>query len=249
MSDATAMIKIKPIKTDKSNIEQPEAVKKGILPSLPSSYLFVGRSGSGKSTNVANLLTNPDLLGGYFNYIAVFSDVACDDVLRNALKLPNENYITKFDEKSIDAFLTKMESNIAEMGLAKASKEYKICLLFDDILSRQKFLKSNTMRKLITANRHFLVSVVILSQYLKSIPPVIRQNISGLVFYPSSLMEIEKLSEENAEPNTSKKEFIKLVQHATSTKHSFLFINRKADNGKRIRKGYDTLISLSSEEK
>ena len=241
------MIEIKPIQTDKECIEQPEAVKNGILPKLPSSYLVIGRSGSGKSTNIAALLTDPQLLGGYFNYIVVFSDVACDDVLKHALQLPDENYICgeDFTEDKVKSILTTMEKKIKEMGIKKACVEFKVCIVFDDILSRAKLLKSDTMRKLFTANRHYLLSVMILSQYLKSIPPVIRQNVSGLVFYPSSLMEIEKLAEENTPPFMNKKQFIQVVEHACNEKHSFLFINRKDDTEKQLRKGYDTILTLN----
>jgi hypothetical protein len=244
------MIKINPIQTDKCHIEQPEAVKNGILPGLPASYLIVGRSGSGKSTNVANLLTSPELLGGYFNFVVVFSDVTCDDVLKHALKLPPENIICgeDFTEDAVKDVLEKMRKIVDEMGIEKACKEFKVAIIFDDILSRAKLLRSDIMRKMFTANRHYLVSVFILSQYLKSIPPVIRQNVSGLVFYPSSLMEIEKLAEENCEPFMNKKQFIQIVEHACDEKHSFLFINRKAEAGHRLRKGYNMELSLGGGE-
>lgn len=246
-------IEIKAVQTDKESIEQPEAVKNGILPKLPASYMVVGRSGSGKSTNVANLLTNPQLLGGYFNTIVVFSDVECDDVLKHALKLPEENYICgeDFTESKLQELIGKMENIVSSMGIEKACREFKVCFIFDDVLSRSKLLRSDIMRKMFTANRHYLISVLILTQYLKAIPCTIRQNAGGVIFYPSSLMEVEKLADENTEPMMSKKQFISLVEHATSEKHSFLFINRKADAGSRLRKGYDTIIGYgdSSESK
>ena len=240
-------IEIKPIDTDKDSLEQPEAVKNGILPKLPASYLIIGRSGSGKSTNVANLLTSPQLLGGYFNYIVVFSDVACDDVLKHALKLPDENYICgeDFTEEKVNSVMKSMEKKIKEDGIEKVGSEFKVAVIFDDVLSRQRLLKSDIMRKAFTANRHFLVSVFILSQYLKAIPPTIRQNCSGIVFYPSSLMEVEKLADENTPPNHTKKQFIQLVQHATSERHSFLFINRKAEAAEQLRKGYDVVLTMN----
>ena len=238
------MIKIEPVETDKSHIVQPNAVTNGTLPKLPCSYLVVGRSGSGKSTVLYNLLTNEKLLGGVFNFIFVFSDVKADDILKK-LDLPPENYVTDFDEKTIDELLTSMDKKIEEEGLEKMAKDIKIAIIFDDILSKQKFLRSDAMRKLASANRHFLISWFILSQYYKAIPPVIRQNAGGVIFFPASLAEVEKLADENCEPMMSKKEFIKLVQHCTSDKHSFLFLNRKADAGKRIRKGFDRIVSFS----
>ena len=238
------MIQINPVETNKCCIAQPSAVKNGILPKLPSSYLIIGRSGSGKSTVLYNLLTSEDLLGNYFDLIVVFSPVKTDDILAK-LKLPKENYINTFDEDRVNQFLDAMEKKIEKEGMNKVAKTCKLAMIFDDILQKQKFLKSTTMTKLITTNRHFCTSVFVLSQYIRSIPPVIRQNVSGVIFFPSSMMEIEKLADENCEPNMTKKQFISLVEHATKDKHSFLFINRKAEAGERIRKGFDTKLSLS----
>ena len=239
------MIKINPVDTDKSNIEQPDAVNSGILPSLPASYLVVGRSGSGKSTVLYNLLSSPQLLGGAFNYIFVFSDVETDDVLKK-LNLPDENFITgdKFNEDTIKGILDKISKKIKECGLKDSCGQYRIAMVFDDVLSKQKLLRSDIMRKLVTANRHYLVSVFMLTQYLKGVPPTVRQNCSGVVFFPASLSEVEKLADENCEPMMSKKTFVKLVQHATADKHSFLFINRKSPCGQRLRKGFDIILKI-----
>jgi len=237
------MIKINEVKTDKSNVPQPNAVEKGILPKLPASYLVVGRSGSGKSTVLYNLLTSKELLGDYFNFIFVFSDVATDDILQK-LKLPKKNYIKDFDEDKVETIINKIEQKIEKEGLEKTAKEMQIAFIFDDILNKQKFLKSNIMRKLASANRHYLISWFVLSQYYRAIPPVIRSNASGIIYFPASLAENEKLAEEQCLPGMSKKEFIELIDYATEEKHSFMFINNKAESGKKIRKGFDNIINF-----
>lgn len=242
------MIKINSVKTDKSHITQPKSCEDGILPKLPAGYLVVGSSGSGKSTVVHAMLSDPKLLGGAFNYIVCFSDVKCDDVLK-ALDLPKDNYICgeDFTEDKIKNLLKKMEQNIENEGLKDCCTKYKICMVFDDILSRQKLLKSDTFKMLATANRHFLVSYLMLTQYYKLVPSVFRQNVSGLIMFPSSLSECIKVAEEHCDPGMSKKEFLSLMKHATKEKYSFLFINRKAEPGKRIRKGFDTILSIGGE--
>jgi hypothetical protein len=237
-------IEIKPVETDKCHIEQPEAVKSGILPKLPASYLVVGRSGSGKSTVLYRLLTSKELLGEYFNYIFVFSDVAVDDILTK-LELPEENYIKEFDESTIDGILNKIESKIEDLGLKACAIDMKVAFIFDDILNKQKFLKSNAMRKLASANRHYLVSWFVLTQYYKAIPSVIRQNASAIIYFPASLAENEKLADEQCLPGMSKKEFISLIDYATADKHSFMFINNKADPGQKLRKTFDKVIGYS----
>lgn len=237
------MIKIKPVKTDKSNIKQPPAVEKDILPALPAGYLVVGRSGSGKSTVIHNLLTETDLLGGYFNYIFVFSDVEVDDILKT-LELPEENYIKKFDEAKVEGIIDNIGKKIKDMGLKEAAADMRILFIFDDIINKQRFLKSDTMRKLCSTNRHFLISYMILTQYYRAIPPVIRANVSGIIYYPASLAENMKLCDEQCPPGMGKRDFLALVDHATAEKHSFLFINNKSSDNK-IRKGFDTILSYN----
>jgi hypothetical protein len=239
------MIKIEPVETNKINIPQPKAVKNGILPKLPASYLVVGRSGSGKSTVLYRLLTSKELLGEYFNFIFVFSDVKTDDILQK-LNLPDENMITDFDEAKVESIIDSIEKKIKDETMEQFGKEYQICFIFDDILGKQRFLKSNIMRKLASANRHYCISWFILTQYLRGIPPTVRQNASAVIFFPASMAEVERLAEENCEAMMNKKQFIEVVQHATSEPHSFLFINRKAENGKRLRKGFNTILSFQN---
>lgn len=238
-----SQILIQPVQTDKCHVPQPEAVKRGILPKLPASYLVIGRSGSGKSTVLYNLLSSPALLGGYFNFIFVFSDVKVDDIL-SKLNLPEENYVQDFDDDTISGILNSLEQKIDEQGLERCADQYKVAFIFDDILNRQRFLRGDAMRKLASTNRHFLVSWFILSQYYKAIPPVIRTNASAIIYFPASLAENERLADEQCLPGMSKRQFIELVDYATSGKHDFMFINNKADKGMKIRKGFDKAISI-----
>ena len=236
-------MKLNRVKTNKECIPQPDAVKKGILPKLPASFLFIGKSGSGKSTALYNLLTHKDLLKDYFNYVFVFSPIKTDDILKQ-LELPEESYINEFDEDTVEGILTKIEAQIDDRGMDDCGKDMQILFIFDDILNKQKFLKSNTMKKLASANRHMLVSWIILSQYYKAIPPVIRTNASAIVLFPSSLAELERVTDECCEPNMSKKQFMSLLTHATDEPYQFCFINCKSKQGERVRKGFDTILSL-----
>lgn len=234
--------KIKKVPTNKQNIKQPKGVHNNIIPSLPASFLIIGKSGSGKSTILYNLLTNKNLLGDYFNYIFVFSPVKTDDILLK-LKLPKENYISSFDEKFVEHIIRKIENKIkCKGGLGRCANETKVLFIFDDILSEQKFLKSTTMKKIASANRHYNISWIINSQYYKAIPPIVRTNASAIILFPSSMSELEKVAEENTEPNQTKKEFIEIAQRATNKPYSFLYINKRAGVGSRLRSGFEEVL-------
>jgi hypothetical protein len=53
---------VKPLPTKKSNLPQSEYMKNGIINKFPSMLLNVGRSGSGKSTVVNYMMTQPKFL-------------------------------------------------------------------------------------------------------------------------------------------------------------------------------------------
>jgi hypothetical protein len=235
------MLKGIEVKTNKSCVNQPESVKKGILPKLPASYLFVGRSGSGKSSALHTLLTHEELLKDCFNYIFVFSGVKTDDILKQ-LDLPDENYITDFDEDLVEGIIKKIEAKIDTEGVESCAKDMRVLFIFDDILDKQVFLKSNTMRKLASANRHFLISWIACTQYYKAVPPIIRTNASAVVLFPSSLAEVERVADECCEPNMSKRQFMDLIAHATAEPYNFCFINNKAKQGERVRKCFNVVL-------
>lgn len=234
---------VKPVKTNKSSIPQPPAVKAGILPTLPASFLIVGKSGSGKSSVLVNLLQNPALLGGYFDYIMYYSGTKTDDII-DALDLPEENIINDFDEEDIERLLDAMEEKIENLSMQEVGKKFKVAIILDDILGRPKFLRSKIMTKLVTCNRHYCISVFVLSQYYKKIPPVIRTNVSSLIMFPSALIEVEKLADEFTEPNQTKQDFVKIVQHATKDQYNFLHINTRGKPGERLRKNFDTILKI-----
>ena len=87
---------IVPIETSKNNIPQKKASKDGVMPNYPFSCVISGRSGSGKTQLLLNMLTRKDLLGDYFHKILVFSPTAGElDDTYDSLKLPKEKQLMK----------------------------------------------------------------------------------------------------------------------------------------------------------
>lgn len=229
---------VKPFKSNKQGIKQPKACQDDILPRLHCSYLFVGRSGSGKTNTLIHLLKSRDLLKGAFQTILYLSD-SIDDTVKDNLQqeVPAENFIKDFDEEFINKILNAQAANIKKKGYTKAKH---IALILDDILSKKKFLNSKTMLKLCTCCRHYNISIFILSQSYKSIPRALRLQMRGIVFLPSSLNEVNKFAEEQCLPNMSNKRFKQLIQYATKEPYQFCFINN--DSHQKLRKNFDKLI-------
>ena len=224
-------------KTNKDELDQPDSVKADIFPKLPLGCLIIGRSGSGKTLNMVNMMTNDNLLGDYFDMVYLFTDARPDKELIKDLKLPKKNVISDFDEEKVKEIMDKAERTVQKNGFKESPK---IMMLFDDILSNQKFLRSKTATKLATANRHFNISYIFCSQYYKKLPPVMRTNARYTIIFPSSMSEIEKIADELTPPRMSKKQFISYLQYATKEQYSFMAIN--SDSQEPLRRKFENIL-------
>ena len=237
---------VKPLHTAKANLKQSPYMKKGIINAFPSMLLIVGRSGSGKTAVVNWMMTNENFLKGFYDKVYLFSPTAEIDDLTQHLKLKKEFMITKPSEADLEKIINDQEALVKRVGLEEAGKTSKVLIIFDDIISNVKFLKSDAMIKLATMGRHFLVSSIVNTQSYTKVPRAIRLQAQGLILFPSSNNEVKLLVDDAAPPNCTKKRFLKVVQYATSGKHDFLFINTKSPVETRFRKGFKEYLNPCS---
>jgi hypothetical protein len=231
--------KIKALKNNKTDLYQPECAENDIVPKLPFGALITGKSGSGKTNAIVHLLSTDGLLKDQFDYVYLFTAIKPDDDLIKPLNIDESCIFENFTENDVKKIMDKLEAYIKVNGFKKCPS---VLMLFDDILSNKDFLKSKTLTKLAVANRHMNITYFILSQYYKRMPPVVRTNVKLLLFFPACLSEVEKMAEEMAPPNMSKKQFIKIAQHATKEQYNFLTINNTSKD--RLRKNFDIILSL-----
>jgi hypothetical protein len=227
-------------KTNKDEMFQPHSATIGLLPTLPTGIVVIGRSGSGKTQAVVTMLTNKRLLADTFDYVYLFTGVKPDKELIADLELPPSNIKVNFEESAISTIMKKMEATVDAQGFKNTPS---VLFVFDDILGNVEFLKSNTLTKLATTNRHMNISYIIMSQYYKKLPAVVRTNASFYMIFPSSDIEIQKIADELTPPSMSKKQFLELARHATKARYSFLSINSKADPSKQLRRGFNTILN------
>lgn len=232
-------LEIQVYKSKKHKIKQPLACENGILPKIHCSYLVVGRSGSGKTNVVLHMLKSKSLLGGAFDVVLYLCD-SPDDTMKENLGIPKENFIKDFSEEWLENLIDKQRQNVEKKGADKADN---VMLIFDDILSKQKFLNSKMLIKLVTECRHYNISCIFNTQSYKKIPRVVRLNCRGIILFPSSLGELLKFAEENCLPNMSSKRFLELVQHCTKEPYQFAFLQQDAIQQDRLRKNFNTIIN------
>lgn len=237
---------IVPLATNKNNIPQKKASKDNILCRYPCSIICSGRSNSGKTQLILNILTRPELMGEYYHKIIVFSPTAntLDDTYES-LNLPSENFIKEFNVSILKTILENRKEQITKDGIDKVAKTDRVMLLFDDCVTEKKFLQSKENLQLFTLLRHYLCSVAILSQSYKLIPRTIRLNANFTCIFPSTESEIQVILEEVTPSNIKKSEFREVIQYCTEGRYDFLCINNHAPPNERIRKNLHEIIDLS----
>lgn len=237
---------IKPIDTAKKNIPQRACQKEGVLPRFPFSMMMSGRSGSGKTNLLVNVLTRDELLGRYFHCIVVFSPTAGKyDDMYASLNLPEENFREEFGPDQLDEIIRLRKRQIDEDGIEKVAKNCRMLIILDDIIANRTFLESPAALKMFALLRHYLVSVIVLIQSYNKLPRALRLNVNALAVFPATQSEVSVLLDEITPAGLSKRDFERVIDDATSEKHSFLYINHHAEAGARIRKNLDQVIDLA----
>jgi hypothetical protein len=236
--------KVKVFKTAKDdNEKQPRACELGIFPSKLERFhtLIIGRSGSGKTNVMLHMLTDNHLLGNVFKSknIYLFCAVKPDKSITKALKIPKKNIIEDFDDSKVLQMFKELEDGVETKGWSKAPRTMWI---FDDILSKKRFLRGKAIRQLATAGRHAKLSYCMLSQYYKALPPILRTNASYIIYFSANEAENFKFAEEQTPSFMRKKRFLQLIEHCTKEPYSFMALNTLANKGEEVRRGFNVIV-------
>ena len=238
-------LSIKPIKTSKDKIKQPDLAKSDIIPKLGSSIIMCGRSGCGKSTLMHNLLCDDRFYGKnkFFKNIFLVSPSAEVDDLQKELDIPEQCIFTDLDvaPAALDKIYKHQISLIKKLGNDKAPQ---ICIVMDDCIGNSKFMKSPAVVACFIKSRHFNCTTMICAQHFHRIEKVNRMQASTLFFWPMSSSAMDVLADEYTPSSMTKKQFCAMVEDALSEPYSFLTINMKVPDEKRYRINLDRIINL-----
>ncbi len=236
--------KIDVIETDKSKIPQRQCAKEGVMPKFPFSMLISGRSGSGKTNLMLNILTKEQLYGLFFHYILVFSPTAGEeDDTYKALKLPKENFIREFNGDILQKIIDKRKEQIKKDKIEKVSKESRMLIILDDVIANKSFLESPEALKIFCLLRHYLVSVIVLLQSYVKLPKSLRKNCNAIMVFPAQQTEVERIIDEITPAGMKKREFEKVIDYCCADKYSFLYINYHAEKDQQIKKNLNEVIT------
>ena len=212
--------------------------------------MISGRSGSGKTNVLINILTNKDLLKDYFHYTVVFSPTAGKyDDSYNALKLPSDSFKNDFTADDLNTLIENRKALIDKKGIEWVVKNSRVLLIMDDVIANRDFLNSPEALKMFALLRHYQCSIIVLMQSYNKLPRALRINANATIVFPSTQSEVEVLLDEITPAGLTKKEFAKVIEYATDGKYDFLYIQRHADSDKQIRKNLDEIININNFKK
>jgi hypothetical protein len=124
-------------------------------------------------------------------------------------------------------------------------------LIFDDIIGTNNgaFRKSGSaLQNLIIKNRHHFTNVILTTQYIKSINPIIRENIDIWCLYKSQNKKalIEKIYE-LVSGVVSEQHFIELFEHATEKPYSAFVIDNHKETPKenKFKINWNTILRIN----
>lgn len=239
------MYKVESIPTDKSKVPLRRCMIDGILPKFPFSMMISGRSGSGKTNVLLNILTKNNMYNKYFHYTVVYSPTAgkYDDMYK-VLKLPEENFKNDFSAEDLNNLIESRKQLIDKKGIEWVVKNSRVLIILDDVIANRDFLNSPEALKMFALLRHYQVAIIVLMQSYNKLPRALRINSNATIVFPSTQSEVEVLLDEITPSGLSKKQFTKVIEYCTDGRYDFLYINNHAEPDKRIRKNFDEVIDI-----
>jgi hypothetical protein len=153
---------------------------------FPSIILLCASSKSGKSHEIKNIIYTA-CKQGRFSYGLVFSASA----FNSDYSFMSEEYVHgMWDKAVLKRFIEGQKVQIQRYGAAKPA-----FLVLDDMVGSIKW-NSDFMRSFITRFRHYNLTVVIASQYIYAIPPIIRECVTyAIIFKQMNKRSIDALKD------------------------------------------------------
>jgi hypothetical protein len=261
-------LKIKKIETSKHKIKQRKLMEHCVIPHHPSVSVMSGSQGGGKSTLVANLLTNPNMYGpsyegmekelkkhpdtpkrGYFD--AIFLMIGSADDMYDKLiddDIIKQNHVCHMPTSQDIQKVIDGQKDIIDRSKGDMKKVPKILFIFDDCVNDGALMRSKSFLELFVKGRHLNSSTWFLSQYLNLVTKSCRLQANYLFQFKSNRAEIQILCDQFCPPTCTKQEFADMIHEATvddkENKNNFLLIVKRAPEDQRFRKNLDKFIHL-----
>jgi hypothetical protein len=195
-------------------------------------YIIVGRPGSGKTSLLINMLNDKTIYRKVFSQILVCMPKSSRQSLKNNIfdVLPSDQLFDELDESILHKIKQNKEIFEEEKEMRQEKGKTTKCrhqlLILDDITAHLKNRDNEKMLiELATNRRHYNLSIILLVQFLRSIPRPIRFFGTSIIFFkPSNNLDTGILKEEYI--TLTKDTFERLMNFVFEDSHDFLIINK-----------------------
>lgn len=226
------------------------------LPKLPSTFMILGRCGSGKSSILFSLLTEGYVYGkqkkSVFDEAIIY--LGSQDSIHAFESLPIKNKIVlqDFDADDFDDYLNDLKKHQMEK-LEKNKSPLNTLIIFDDfvghaLMKRHKGKSSPLERLALTSRHEANCSLAFLSQVYKNTGfshPTIRNNTTTYIISQMTRPEIEKIAEEHCNELTPD-EFISVYDEIMRKPYNFMVIDYRRPLDSRITERFHIPIKKPS---
>ena len=171
----------------------------------PWQILMVGAKHSGKSQCIKYVCR---AYASQFACIVVF----CPTALNGFYSFIPKRYVhDDYDPEVMREILTKQED------YKRAGKSVHVLCVFDDIIGSETInfekRQQNELNRVFCANRHYNLSVIVVTQSLKRVPRILRDNVDGACIFRCMRQAYEGLYETFG--HMDKKDFYKFLDEGT----------------------------------
>jgi hypothetical protein len=152
--------------------------------------IITGQKGSGKTSLLLNLLSTPKKEGGLmkeFDKIIMVSSTGRNDSKLDELIEELDSGNAYYDEFSNDIQAEIMEKIDAFNASWKKKRKPHILVIYDDIIHTlpNNRKKGQHFNKFMTCNRHMNASIVILTQRMSELSPLVRSQADLICYFKS----------------------------------------------------------------
>lgn len=212
------------------------------LPPLPSTFMILGRCGSGKSSILYSLLTKGYVYKGksLFDEAAIWlGSMDSVDTFKN-LPIKNKAILHEFNPEDFEQYVEDLRKHQMER-LEKGKRPLNILLCFDDFVGNNLLKhhngKASPLERLALTSRHELnATLVMCSQIYKNTGfsnPAMRNNTTTYIIANMTKPEIDKIAEEHSN-EYSPEQFIEIYNEMMKTPYNFMVIDYRRPLNERI---------------
>ena len=211
---------IHPIKPDEEIKPFPEEIPEPLpgADGKPFVMVALGKRKSGKTTILNNMILKKHMWRKRFSQIVIISPTLIYDQTSRFLvdEAGKHNCFDKYNDSIIDDIIRFQEKK-------KKNEREHILIIADDIIGQMG--RNSKIYNLSSRSRHYLISLVYLTQNLRSLSPVVRSNTTHwFLFRNPNMKEMEKICEEFAFLG-SRDNVYRLYEYITNVPYNFMYID------------------------